>query len=300
MIKSVQDVIDENLLKNLKSCAEFVKQELTNLDVNAVITSCLDSVRKYYTTAVTIITDVFTSIVELVKTVLPEQKIISEIQQIADGLIRELKKAELATPSFTVPFTDLVVPSIMFSMDTLEHIEIPTQLDIPEFTILGFQVVKATTISLDDIKQKIIELIDMIVNLDIQIPDVDAFFGDLTMTYLPHMPELSLPEFTFPEMAFPVFPEVPLEKLVQSLQIPTGKLPTIPSEFMFPCFGKLFGEIKFITPIYTIKTSAEFQNSTESDMSPQFSGFFTSQASSPSFESLNYKLDSTAQIALPK
>ncbi|CAB1436575.1 unnamed protein product [Pleuronectes platessa] len=104
----------------------------------------------------------------------------------------------------------------------------------------------------------------------------------------------------FPEMAFPVFPEVPLEKLVQSLQIPTGKLPTIPSEFMFPCFGKLFGEIKFITPIYTIKTSAEFQNSTESDMSPQFSGFFTSQASSPSFESLNYKLDSTAQIALPK
>ncbi|XP_053300740.1 apolipoprotein B-100-like [Pleuronectes platessa] len=300
MIKSVQDVIDENLLKNLKSCAEFVKQELTNLDVNAVITSCLDSVRKYYTTAVTIVTDVFTSMVEMVKTVLPEQKIISEIQQIADGLIRELKKAELATPSFTIPFTDLVVPSIMFSMDTLEHIEIPTQLDIPEFTILGFQVVKAATISFDDIKQKIIELIDMIVNLDVQIPDVDAFFGDLTMTYLPHMPELSLPEFTLPEMAFPVFPEVPLEKLVQSLQIPTGKLPTIPSEFMFPCFGKLFGEIKFITPIYTIKTSAEFQNSTESDMSPQFSGFFTSQASSPSFESLNYKLDSTAQIALPE
>ena len=300
MIKSVKDVIDEVLLKNLKSCAEFVKQELTNLDVKAVITSCLDSVRKYYTTVVTIVTDVLTSMVEMVKMVLPEQKIISEIQQIADGLIRELKKAELATPSFTVPFTDLVVPSIMVSMDTLEQIEIPTQLDIPEFTILGFQAVKATTISFDDIKQKIIELIDMIVNLDIQIPDVDAFFGELTMTYLPSMPELSFPEFTLPEMAFPVLPEVPLEKLVQSLQIPTGKLPTIPSEFMFPCFGKLFGEIKFITPIYTIKTSAEFQNSTETDMSPQFSGFVTSQATSPSFEWLNYKLDSTAQIGLPK
>ncbi|CAB1445172.1 unnamed protein product [Pleuronectes platessa] len=147
MIKSVQDVIDENLLKNLKSCAEFVKQELNK-------SGC----------------------------------------QRCDYQLSGL------------------LPSIMFSMDTLEHIEIPTQLDIPEFTILGFQV-----------------------------------------------------NSLFPEMAFPVFPEVPLEKLVQSLQIPTGKLPTIPSEFMFPCFGKLFGEIKFITPIYTIKTSAEFQNSTETE-----------------------------------
>lgn len=300
MIKSVKDVIDEVVLNNLKSCAEFVKQKITNLDVQAVITNYLDSVRRYYTAIVTIITDVFTNMVEMVKTVLPEQEIIGEIQQITDGLIRELKKAELATPSFTVPLTDLVVPSMMFNMDKLEHIEIPTQLDIPEFTILGFHTVKATTISLDEIKQKIIELIDMIVNFDIIMPDVDAFFGDLTMNYLPPMPELSLPEISLDGVRLPHFPKVPVEKLVQSLQIPTSELPAIPSEFMFPCFGKLFGEIKFITPIYTIKTSAEFQNSTENDMSPQFSGFFTSQATSPSFEILNYKLDSTAQIALPK
>ncbi|XP_035473231.2 apolipoprotein Bb, tandem duplicate 1 [Scophthalmus maximus] len=300
MIKSVKDTIDELVLDNLKRCAEFVKETIMNLDVKAEIASYLDSVKEYYTTVITLITDIFFNMFEVIKRVAPEQKFIIEIQQIIDGLITELKKAEMVTPSFTVPLTDLVVPSMVFSMEKLEQFEIPTEMDIPEFIILGFQNVKATKISLDDIKQRIIELIDMIVNFDIKIPDVDAFFGDLTMSYLPFMPELTLPEITLPEMSFPPIPQVPVEKLVKSLQVPEIKLPTIPSEIMVPCFGKIYGEIKFITPIYTIKTSAEFQNSTETPMSPQFSGFITSQATSPSFEILNFKLDSTAQIAIPK
>uniref|UniRef100_A0A671W886 Vitellogenin domain-containing protein n=1 Tax=Sparus aurata TaxID=8175 RepID=A0A671W886_SPAAU len=89
-------------------------------------------------------------------------------------------------------------------------------------------------------------------------------------------------------------------KLLKSLQVPDIKLPTIPSELMVPCFGKLYGEIRFQTPIYNVKTSAEFQNSTESDVTPAFTGFLTSQATSPSFEFLNYKLDATARLAIPK
>uniref|UniRef100_A0A3B4T7G9 Apolipoprotein B n=1 Tax=Seriola dumerili TaxID=41447 RepID=A0A3B4T7G9_SERDU len=173
-------------------------------------------------------------------------------------------------------------------------------MDIPEFTILGFYNVKATTISIDEIKQRIIELIDFIVNFDIKMPDVDAFFGDLTMSYLPTMADITFPEITLPEMSFPSIPQVPVEKLVKSLQVPEIKLPTIPSEIMVPCFGKIYGEIKFLTPIYTVKTSAEFQNSTENEMTPKFTGALTSQATSPSFEFLNYKLESTARIAIPK
>ncbi|XP_068593408.1 apolipoprotein Bb, tandem duplicate 1 isoform X2 [Cebidichthys violaceus] len=299
MIKSVKDIIDHVVLGSVKTFAEFMKQTMTNLDVKAKIDSYLDFVRKYYTGVISEVSLIFTTTVQMIKDVVPEQKIISEIQQIIEGLISELKKAELNIPSFIIPLTDLVVPSVKFSMDELKQFEIPTQLDIPEFTILGLYTVKATTISFDDIKQRIIELFDFIVNFEIKMPDVDAFFGDLTMNYLACMPEMTFPDISLPEISFPIIPQVPVEKLVKSLQVPEITLPTIPNQIMVPCFGKLYGEIKFQTPIYNIKTSAEFQNSTESEMTPQFTGFLTSQATS-SFEILNYKLDSTARIAIPK
>ncbi|XP_076612758.1 apolipoprotein Bb, tandem duplicate 1 [Chaetodon auriga] len=296
MIKSVKDIIDQLVFDNLREFAEFIQQEITNLDVKDV----MECVRKYYKKVMSITTSLFTDMVEVITYMVPEQKIISEIQQIIDGLITELKKAEWNTPSFTIPFTDLVVPSTTFHVDKLGQFEIPTQLDIPEFTILGFHTVKATTVSFDDIKQRILELIDFIVNFEIKMLDVDAIFGDLTMNYLPSMPAITLPEITLPEISFPTIPQVPVEKLVKSLQVPEIKLPTIPSEIMLPCFGKLSGEIKFQTPIFTVKTSAEFQNSTETEMTPKFTGFLTSEATSPNFEILNYKVDSTARIAIPK
>uniref|UniRef100_A0A673C917 Apolipoprotein Bb, tandem duplicate 2 n=1 Tax=Sphaeramia orbicularis TaxID=375764 RepID=A0A673C917_9TELE len=168
------------------------------------------------------------------------------------------------------------------------------------FTILNFYTVPATTISYMEMKQKIMDLIEFIVNFRFSMIDLDAFFGDLRMNYLPAMPEIAFPEFTLPEISFPTIPQVPVEKLVKTLEIPEIKLPTIPSEFMIPCFGKLYGEVKFQSPIYTVKTSAEFQNSTENEMTPQFTGFLSSMATSPRFEILNYKLDSTARIAVPK
>ncbi|XP_028461105.1 apolipoprotein Bb, tandem duplicate 1 [Perca flavescens] len=290
MIKSVKDIIDQVVLDSVKRCAEFIKQEITDLD-RAEITSYL---------TITTVTDMFTYVVDIIKNKAPEQKIISEIQQIIEGLITELKKAELNMPSFIIPLTDLVVPSVKFSMDTLEQFEIPAQLDIPEFTILGFYTVESTTISFDDIKQRIIEIIDYIVNFEIKMLDVEAFFGDLSLNYLPSIPEITFPVIALPEIAFPTIPQVPVEKLVKSLQVPEITLPTIPNQIMVPCFGKLYGEIKFLTPTYTVKTSAEFQNSTESETTPQFTGFLSSQATSPSFDILNYKIDSTARIAFPK
>ncbi|XP_041661447.1 apolipoprotein B-100-like [Cheilinus undulatus] len=297
LIKSVKDFIDQSLLANLKGIAEYVKQTIADWDVNADITYYLNLVSKYYTKVFTIITNMFTNIVEVIKTVLPDQKIISEIQQIFESLLTELKKLELSTPSFSVPFTTLDVPSMKLS---LEKLEIPTQLDIPEFTILGAYTVPATTITIDDIKQKIIALLDFIANFEITMVDIDAFFGELTMNYLPTLPAIAFPEITLPEISFPAIPSVPVEKFVKSLQVPEIKLPTIPSGFMVPCFGKLYGEIKFTLPIYAMRTSAEIQNSSESETTPTLTGFFSSQGTSPSFEILNYNIDSTARIAIPK
>ncbi|XP_029590044.1 apolipoprotein B-100 isoform X2 [Salmo trutta] len=302
MIKTVKDVLDHAILNEIKAISERLKQGITNMDLRNDIISYLQQVSELYTKVITVINEMFGNVFEVIQKFAGEQQIVSEVKQIIEGVVTGLKTAELDFPSFTIPLTDLVMPSMKVSLEKLQEIDIPTQLDIPEFTILGFHTVPATTVSFDDIKQKVTELIDFIFNFEIQNLNLDVFFGDLTMSYLPTLPDITLPEITFPEFYFPVLPKVVAEKLLEipTLQIPEIKLPAIPSEISVPCFGKLYGEIKVSTPIYSIRTSAELQNSTDSEETPQLTAFLTSQAISPIFEIFSYNLDSTARVAIPK
>ncbi|XP_071018728.1 apolipoprotein B-100-like [Oncorhynchus clarkii lewisi] len=302
MIKTVKDMVDHAILNDLKAISERLKQRITDMDLRNYIISYLQQVSEHYTKVITVINEVYGNVIEVIQKFAGEQQIVSEVKQIIEGVVTGLKTAELDFPSFTIPLTDLVIPSMKVNLEKLQEIEIPTQLDIPEFTILGFHTVPATTVSVDDIKQKVTELIDFIVNFEIQNLNLDVFFGDLTMSYLPTLPDITLPEITFPEFSFPVLPKVAAEKLLEipTLQIPKIKLPAIPSEISVPCFGKLYGEIKVSTPIYSIRTSAELQNSTDSEETPQLTAFLTSQAISPIFEIFSYNLDSTARVAIPK
>lgn len=300
IIKSLKDTIDRVVFDSIQRFAEYVKEEITKYDVKTEISSFLGMLSEIYISAIRVISEMLDIMTHIIEELLFRSELMKEIRQIIKGISSGLRKAEVNVPSFTVPFTDLVVPSWTFSMNKLGQIDIPTQLDIPEFTILDMHTVRATTISFDDIKLKITQLIDFFVNFEIKMLDMDAFFGDLTLNFLPSMPEVAIPEIPLPEISFPTIPKVPVEKLVESLQIPEFKLPSIPSEIMVPCFGKLYGEIRLHTPIYTVKTSAEIQNATGSELTPTFTGFFTSQATSQTFKNLNYKLDSTARIALPK
>ncbi|XP_038583476.1 apolipoprotein B-100-like, partial [Micropterus salmoides] len=299
-LKIVKDIFDQAVLSNLKGFAQMTKQTIAKLDVNAEIASYLELARKCYTEFNTVASDMFTSMVETIKKLLPQQKIVSEILQIIEGLITGLKNAELNIPSFIIPLTDLVVSSMKFSIHKFHQFEIPTQLEIPKFTILGFYTVQATTISTNDIKQRIIDLIDFVLNFEMKMFDMGALFGDLTMNYLTALPEFSLPEITVPEFFFPTLPHVPAGKLVKTLQLPTFKLPVIPSEIMIPAFGKFSYEIKVNSPIYFIRNAAEVQSSVDVDETPQLTAFLTSQGTSLSFEILNFNLDSTARIAVPK
>ncbi|XP_062323823.1 apolipoprotein B-100-like [Osmerus eperlanus] len=302
MIKKVRDVVDHAMLNDMKAVLETLKQKISEMDVKAEILSYLQLVNSYYTKAITFITDALVNVVELIKSVIAEQPIVGEVKQIVEGIVTGLKATELDLPSFTIPLTDLVVPSFKITLEKLQGAKIPAQLYIPEFTILGFYTVPAITITVDDIKQRIVELIDFISNFEIKMFDVDEFFGELTLNYLPALPEFTLPEITLPELSLPSLPHVPIEKLLEipALQIPEIKLPIIPSEVMIPSFGKLYGEVKISSPIYSLRTSVELQNSTENEMTPQLTAFLTSQGTSLTFEILNYNLDSTARIAIPK
>ncbi|XP_064781714.1 apolipoprotein B-100-like [Oncorhynchus masou masou] len=302
MIKTVKDIADHAILNDLKAISDSLKQRITDMDLRNYIISFLHQLSEQYTMVTTVINEVFGNVFEVIQMFAGEQQIVSEVKQIIEGVVTGLKTAELDFPSFTIPLTDLIMPSMKISLEKLQEIEIPTQLDIPEFTILGFHTVPATTVSFDDIKQKVIELIDFIVNFEIQMLDLDAFFGDLTMSYLPTLPDITLPEITFPEFSFPALPKVAAEKLLEipTLQIPEIKLPAIPSEISVPCFGKLYGEISVITPVYSIRSSAELWNNTENEMTPQFTALLATQATSPSIEILNFNLNSSVRVAIPK
>lgn len=300
MIKSLKDVMDQLVFNHLRDFAEIAKQKIADFDAKTTIPTFMKSVSECYSGFIEFTTDMIRLAFEFMTIPVHRQKLTREIGRIISGISAEVQKGELNVPSFVVPFTDLVVPSWTFSMAELGQIEIPTHLDIPAFTILDRYTVKATTVSIDDIKNKLIQLINFFVNFDIGMPDVEAFFGDLTMNFFPPMPAVSFPEIPLPEFSFPSIPQVPVEKLVKSLQVPEIKLPTIPHELMVPCFGKLYGEFRLQTPIYSVKTSAELQNSTESETTPSFTGFLTSQAASQIFDVLDYKLETSARLAIPK
>ncbi|XP_077567704.1 apolipoprotein Bb, tandem duplicate 1 [Stigmatopora nigra] len=299
-INNGKELIGQFVFEDIKTLFEYVKEEVRKFDIKGEIALLLDTVCEYYRIALNIASETFNGVIGDIQLMFPEQKIFSEIREILNALTSELKKCELNIPSFTIPLTDLVVPSTKLSMDEFGHVQIPTQLDIPEFTILGFHTIKATTISFESIKQKIIEMIDFILNYDYAVIDTDAFFGDLNLNFLPSMPEINFSDITLPEISFPTIPQFPVDKMVESLSFPEMSFPTIPSDIMVPCFGKLSGEIRFNTPIYAVKTSAELQNATQTVTTPQFKAIITSQGESSVIGILNYKVDTTAQIALPK
>ncbi|CAJ1077021.1 apolipoprotein B-100-like [Xyrichtys novacula] len=295
IVQNVKDTFNQVVLDNLMKFAENIKREIGNPDIKIKISSYLQLASEYYTEFITFASDIFSSVATVVK----KPKIVQEVLQIIEGLIAGLQKAEMSTPTFTIPLTDLIVPSIKFSIDMLDQFEVPQELHVPEFTILGFHTVKATTITMEDIQQGFIDLVTYLFNLQMKLFDSVARFESLTMSYIPTLPEFSLPGMTIPQFSFPTLPQVQAEKLVTTLQLPPFKLPKIPTEVTIPALGKVSYEMKVITPIYTLMNVAEIQNSLDLDRTPQLTAFLTSQSTSTSFEVLNFNLDSTARIAIP-
>ncbi|XP_051954733.1 apolipoprotein Bb, tandem duplicate 1 [Xyrauchen texanus] len=183
---------------------------------------------------------------------------------------------------------------------SLNEMEFTGKIDIPKFPTLYSIYMPPITIHYNDIKKMIIEIIDIITNFDIQLLFVDDFFGELRINYLPDFSAIMLPEINLPEMSLPAIPKFIAKRPLADIKIPEFKLPSVPSELMMPCFGKLYGEVKVTIPIFNMKTTAEFYNSTESAETPQFSAYITSHGTSSEFEILKYSLDSTARVAVPK
>lgn len=305
-LKKLKKVIDttfyNDIKMKMKDILEDMRQRILDMDIRDEIYIYLQRASDSYSNIVAYISVQFNQLIEKIKKVAKDSEIISEMTQAIDGVLEALKRAEIKVPTFTIPFTDLAIPAFTINLNKLQEISIPAQFSVPEFTILNTYRIPAFTIDFEEIKAKIVAIIEDIKEFEIQTPDPEEIFGDLKVLYLSELPDLTFPEIRLSEITFAAItiPTLNLKDFeITMLPIPEIKLPEVPTDICIPVFGKLHGEFRLNSPQYTLVTTGKIENSTSTPKNPQFTATITSNARSP-FEPLEYTFEATAQLEAPR
>ncbi|XP_022055118.2 apolipoprotein B-100 isoform X1 [Acanthochromis polyacanthus] len=305
-LKKLKRVIDTTFYNDIKLKAldilDDIKQRISDMDVRDEIYVYLQRASESYRNIVAYISAQFDRLMEKIREVAKNNDVINQIKQAVDGVLDRLKSAEIEVHTFTVPLTDLVIPAFTINLNKLQDISIPSQISLPEFTILNSYTVPAIIIDFDEIKARIVAVIDDMKEFEIQTPDPEDIFGDLKVLYLSELPDLTFPEITLSEIKFPAIniPKLSLNNFeITMLPIPEIKFPGVPSDVCIPVFGKLHGEFNINAPQYSLETTWKLENSTTTLKNPQFTATITSQAKSP-IEPLEYTFEATAQLEAPR
>uniref|UniRef100_V9K7B7 Apolipoprotein B n=1 Tax=Callorhinchus milii TaxID=7868 RepID=V9K7B7_CALMI len=214
--------------------------------------------------------------------------------------LQAIRRGEFNTPAFTVPLTDLQIPSFHVNLKKLNSITIPTRFTIPQFTILKLVTVPDITIDLEKIKEYIVSTINNLRHFDISVQEINLL-RDIPF------PVISLPEIKISELDFSALniPDIRIPKLnldsfnLNDMQIPDFQLPRIPHTVVLPAFGKLTGTFNISSPVYTLMAKAGIHNSTTSQNSPVALAFLTAKAKSTA-EILSFNFDATARLSAPE
>ncbi|XP_040916458.1 apolipoprotein B-100 [Toxotes jaculatrix] len=305
-LKKLKNVIDTTFYNDIRLKAqdilEDMRQRILDMDIRDEMYIHLNRASESYSNMVTYISVQFNQLIEKIREVAKNNKIITQIQEVVDGVLVTLKRAEIEVGTFNVPLTDLVIPAFVVNLNKLQEITIPTQISVPEFTILNSYTIPAFVIDFDDIKAKIVKIIDDIREFEIKMPDPEEIFGDLKVLYLSELPDLTFPEITLSEIKFPAIniPKLNLKDFeITILSIPEITVPEVPSDICIPIFGKLHGEFRVYSPQYTLVTTGKIENSTSTPKNPQFTATIISKVTSP-IEPLEYTFEATAQLAAPR
>ncbi|KAI7799465.1 apolipoprotein Bb, tandem duplicate 1 [Triplophysa rosa] len=294
MIEHLNDCI-ENFIKNVKSFdyntfVEQANRKLENIafDLNFLIMGLeipqkLENAREFANYALSSVK----GFMDFLKT--------EEVADLIDGILNPIEThlRDCAVLNGIRAFLEML-------KDKLITIDMEGEIYIPEFYIPGFYNIEETTINFDDIEDYIRDILNYIISLtEVRMFDAEDYFGNLKLNFLPEFPVITLPEVKLEPISFPVISKFIDKHQFSDLKIPEFKLPAFPYELTMPCFGKLYGEVKVNTPIFTMRTTAEFYNSTDSPETPHFTASVNSQGTSE-YEMLKYSLDSTARVAVPK
>ncbi|XP_058935120.1 apolipoprotein B-100 [Kogia breviceps] len=215
--------------------------------------------------------------------------------------LRALQEATYQTPGFTVPLTDLKIPSVQINFKKLKDIKIPSRFSTPEFTVLGTFRIPSFTVDLVEIKTKIIRTIDQMLNSELRWPVPEVYLRDLSgvdtvLAGIPlpdfHLPEITIPEFVIPHLNVTDFQ-------VSDLHIPEFQLPHISHTTEVPTFGKLHGILKIQSPLLTLDANADIQNVTASANQAGIEASVTAKGESK-LEVLNFDFQANAQLSDPK
>lgn len=305
-LKKLKNVIDTTFYNDIKikmqDILEDMQQRILDMDIRNEMYIHLQRASESYSNVVAYMSVQFNQLMEQIRKVANDDEIVTQMEQIVDGVMGALKRAEIKVPTFTVPLTDLVIPAFTINLNKLQEIIIPAQISFPEFTILNSYTIPAFTIDFDEIKAKIVAIIDNIREFEVQMPDPEVIFGDLKVLYLSKLPDMTFPEITLSEIKVPaiIIPKLNLKDFeITMLPIPEIRLPELPSDICIPVFGKLHGEFRVNSPQYNLVTIGKIENSTSTPKNQQFTATITSHAKSP-IEPLEYTFEATAQLEAPR
>uniref|UniRef100_A0A3Q2R232 Apolipoprotein B n=1 Tax=Fundulus heteroclitus TaxID=8078 RepID=A0A3Q2R232_FUNHE len=305
-LKKLKDVTDTAFYNDVKlkvqDILEDMRQRILDMDIRDEIQIYLQRASDSYKNMAAFFSAHFKSLMEWIKTLASDNKAIDQMKQAVEGVLEQIKRAEIKVATFTVPLTDLVIPGFTINLNKLQEITIPTQISVPEFTILSSYTVPAFTVDFNKIKTKIVGIIDDIRGFQIQTPDMEDIFGNLKVLYLPDLPDLTFPEIALTEIRFPAIsiPKLNVQDSeMRMLTIPDVTFPEIPTDICIPVFGKLHGEFSITSPQYELVNKLKVENSTSDSANPKFTATFTSHANSP-IEALEHTFETMTQLEAPR
>nr|XP_057933173.1 apolipoprotein B-100 isoform X2 [Doryrhamphus excisus] len=287
-LRKLTHVIDRvfynDIIMKIQDVLEDIRQRILDMDIQDEAYIYLQRASQSYSNIVAFISANIKRLIEELKKMATDAEILDEIKQTVDGILDKLNKAELQFPSFTVPFTDLVIPEFGLDLNKLHGMTIPAEISIPEFNVLGSIPVPAFRISLDELKVQIIAVIDYIKGFEIPAVDPEDIFGDLKVLYIFPLPDVNFPEIRLLEIQIP---NISIPKLqVKDFEVPTFpvpgiRLPDVPSNVCATGFGEFHSAFEVSSPVYTVVSSGKiFENSTSTSGIPQLTVTIASNAKS--------------------
>ncbi|KAM8833273.1 apolipoprotein B-100 isoform 1-T1 [Synchiropus picturatus] len=305
-LKNLKQVIDTTIYHDVKMKLQDILQDarerILNMDVRKEIYIHLRRISDSYRNIVNSASADINSLMEAIGKKVGDTHVFSNIRQAVRDLLQALKRAEIHIPPLAIPLTDLTIPRFTIDLNKLSEINIPTEFTTPEFTVLGSYTVPAVTVSLDEIKAKMIRFIDRIRGFEMPAIDPEDIFGDLKVLYMFDLPDFTVPEISLREIKLPapVIPKLKVDNFeITMLPIPEFKFPEIPSDICVPVFGNLHGVFTVNSPIYVVETTLKIENSTSFANHPKFTAALTSQANSL-FPALQHNLEAMAQLEAPQ
>ncbi|XP_039916301.1 apolipoprotein B-100 [Hirundo rustica] len=298
IINWLRELIDSTTFANLKAKInehmEDLRERISEMDISQEFQWCLQKISQLYNSVVVYISDQWNTAVKKITVLAEEYDLknwaenlkqfgetgfkVPEIRTLIVTIpafevsLRSLREATFRTPEFTVPLTDLRIPSYEINIKRLKDMKIPMKFTTPEFKILNTFQIPSFTIDLIEVKLLIVRTIDKFMSAEFQLPSIDIYLKDLKMRDMPFsdisFPEIQMPQFEMPEL---LIPKLNLNEIqIPSMKIPEFQLPRIPHTVTLPTFGKLSGAFRVTSPFFTLSTQAELRNTTTSANSPEF------------------------------